>query len=130
MAHFAHINNESIVCSVIVISQETLDASGGWRCPECRQFGVVSEWVQTSYNTSKGVHKLGGVPFRKNFAGRGYKYDTVLDAFIPPKPFASFVLNEEKGEYEAPVECPKDGKMYDWNEEKGEWTLSERIMEK
>lgn len=121
MSHFAHINNESGVCSVIVISQETLDAAGGWRCPECKQFSATAEWVQTSYNTIHGVHKLGGTPLRKNYAGKGYKYDIMRDAFIPQKPFDSFILNEDKGIYEAPTEQPKDGKGYSWDEAKIQW---------
>lgn len=120
MAHFAHVVN-GVVDYVAVISQETLDAHGGWRCPECRQFGAVSEWVQTSYNTLQGVHTKGGEPLRKNYAGKGYKYDVALDAFIPPKPFESFVLNEQKGDWDAPVEKPVDGKPYEWSEEKTDW---------
>ena len=129
MSHFAHINNEQIVCSVIVISQETLDAAGGWRCPECRLFGAVSEWVQTSYNTKRGEHVLGGTPLRKNYAGVGYSYDKERDAFIPPKPFESWVLDEETCVYVAPTPCPKDGKGYMWKEEARAWVESNESKE-
>jgi hypothetical protein len=78
-------------------------------------------WKQTSYNTQGGVHQLGGTPFRKNHAGIGYTYDEDRDAFIPPKPFASWVLNESKCHWEAPSEMPDDGKRYFWNEETTNW---------
>lgn len=111
MAHFAHITN-GIVDQVIVIDAETL-ALGHW--------GNPSEWVQTSYNTHGGVHALGGTPFRKNYAGIGYSYDSGRDAFIPPKPFASWVLNESTCFWEAPTPMPNDDKRYFWNEEQLSW---------
>ena len=80
-------------------------------------------WKQTSYNTKGGVHKLGGTPLRKNHAGIGYKYDEDRDAFIPPKPFDSWTLNEETCIWEAPVAHPNDGKTYSWNEENQTWQV-------
>ena len=80
-------------------------------------------WKQTSYNTKGGVHKLGGTPLRKNHAGIGYKYDEDRDAFIPPKPFDSWTLNEETCIWEAPVAYPDDGKNYVWSEETQQWNL-------
>ena len=78
-------------------------------------------WVQTSYNTYGGVHQMGGVPFRKNYAGKGGKYDKARDAFMPQKPFTSWILNEDSCRWEAPVAYPEDGKHYTWDEESQEW---------
>jgi hypothetical protein len=111
MAHFAHITN-GIVDQVIVIDAETL-ALGHW--------GNPSEWVQTSYNTSGGVHSQGGTPLRKNFAGLGYTYDAGRDAFIPPKPFASWILDEGTCHWGAPTAMPIDDKMYRWDEPTLSW---------
>lgn len=79
------------------------------------------EWIQTSYNTYGGKHTQGGKPLRKNFAGIGYTYDLDRDAFIPPKIFASWVLNEETCLWEAPIPRPNDGKDYMWDEETTSW---------
>ena len=111
MAHYAHITN-GIVDQVIVIDAETL-ALGYW--------GNPSEWVQTSYNTYGGVHATGGTPLRKNYAGVGYSYDSDRDAFIPPKPFASWLLNESTCLWDAPTPYPNDDKFYRWNEETLSW---------
>ena len=82
-------------------------------------------WKQTSYNTQGGVHQLGGTPFRKNHAGIGYTYDEDRDAFIPKKPFSSWVLNESTCLWEAQVAKPDDGEKYNWNEETTTWDLNE-----
>ena len=82
-------------------------------------------WKQTSYNTRGGVHKLGGTPLRKNYAGIGYIYDSQRDAFYSPKPFNSWTLNEETCLWEAPVAYPDDGQPYSWNEETKQWDLNE-----
>ena len=111
MAHFAHLIN-GIVDKVIVIDEETL-ALGHW--------GDPSEWKQTSYNTRGGVHALGGTPLRKNYAGIGYNYDSSRDAFIPPQPFASWLLNETTCLWDAPTPRPNDEKRYVWNEEQLVW---------
>jgi len=85
------------------------------------------EWIETTYNTRGGVHYDNdgepddGETMRKNYAAIGYTYDNNLDAFIPPKPFASWVLNEDTCLWDAPVEYPDDGKVYDWNEESTSW---------
>jgi hypothetical protein len=110
MAHFAHIK-DGIVDQVIVIDQETLN-TGLW--------GDPSEWVQTSYNTQGGQHPEGR-PLRKNFAGIGYTYDATRDAFVPPKPFASWLLNEDTCLWGSPVPMPTDGKIYTWDEETTSW---------
>lgn len=111
MAHFAKVEN-GIVTQVIVIERDVLE-TGLW--------GDPNSWVQTSYNTQGGKHLLGGTPLRKNFAGIGYAYDAQRDAFIPPKPFNSWSLNEETCLWEPPVPFPADGKDYIWDEEKTAW---------
>jgi hypothetical protein len=78
------------------------------------------DWIQTSYNTRGGQHTLGGTPLRKNYAGIGYTYNAQLDAFIPPKPYASWVLDEETCLWNAPVARPTDGR-YKWNEDSLMW---------
>ena len=80
-------------------------------------------WKQTSYNTRAGVHLLGGTPFRKNYAGIGWKYDQTRDAFIPPKPFNSWTLNETTCLWDPPVVYPTDGQIYVWNEIHRRWDL-------
>ena len=82
-------------------------------------------WKQASYNTVGGLHLLGGTPFRKNYPGIGYTYDSERDAFIAPQPFSSWLLNEEKCVWEAPVAYPDDGQNYIWNEETQQWDLNE-----
>ena len=84
-------------------------------------------WKQTSYNTYGGVHKLGGTPFRKNHAGKGFTYDEDRDAFIPKQPYNSWTLNESTCQWEAPIAKPdsESGEMYQWNEETTSW--DERI---
>jgi hypothetical protein len=118
MSHFAQIDGNNIVTQVLVIEQDVIDTG---------LFGTPSSFVQTSYNTQGGVHKLGGIPLRKNYAGIGYTYDSVRDAFIPPKPFASWVLNEDTCQYEAPVAMPTDDKMYTWDEETLNWVKVETV---
>ena len=111
MSHFAKVV-DGVVTQVIVAEPEFfqtfVDSSPG-------------EWIQTSYNTYGGVHKLGGTPLRKNYAGTGFTYDRVKDAFIPPKPFASWVLNEDTCLWNAPVAMPDDGKIYVWDEATTNW---------
>ena len=115
MAHFAKVV-DGVVSQVIVAEPEFfqtfVDSSPG-------------EWIQTSYNTHGGEHKLGGTPLRKNYAGIGFTYDRVKDAFIPPKPFASWVLNEDTCLWDAPVAMPDDGKIYTWDEATTNWVESE-----
>jgi len=117
MAHFAEIGLNNTVLRVIVVHNndclldgvETESAGAEF----CRShFGGT--WVQTSYNGT----------IRKNYAGVGYTYDAQRDAFIPPKPFASWVLNEETCNWNAPTPMPTDGKMYVWNEETTSWAIA------
>jgi hypothetical protein len=111
MAHFAKVEN-GVVTQVIVIDQETLNL-GHWGDPK--------SWIQTSYNTQGGKHLQGGLPLRKNYAGVGFTYDAGRDAFIPPKPFASWTLNEETCLWDCPVAIPTDGKSYQWDEATHSW---------
>tara|TARA_R110002153_G_scaffold153443_1_gene305276 strand:- start:396 stop:746 length:351 start_codon:yes stop_codon:yes gene_type:complete len=116
MSHFAKIV-DGIVETVIVAEQDFIDGQEG-------------TWVQTSYNTRGGVHlgqdllPDGGVALRKNYAGAGFSYDSVRDAFIPPKPFASWVVNEGTCLWNAPVPYPEEGE-YTWDEDAGEWVAFE-----
>ena len=112
MAHFAKIDENNIVTQVLVIEQDVIDTGN---------FGDPASWIQTSYNTRGGVHTLGGTPLRKNYAGIGYTYDRIRDAFIPPKPYASWELNEDTCLWEAPVPYPDDGKLYTWDEPTVSW---------
>ena len=111
MAHYAKVSN-GIVTQIIVAEADFfnsfIDTSPG-------------EWIQTSYNTRAGKHELDGTPLRKNYAGIGFSYDPVRDAFIPPKPFASWVLNEDTCLWESPTPLPEDGKPYEWNEATTTW---------
>ena len=108
MAHFAQVEN-GIVTQVIVAEQDVIDSG---------LFGTG--WVQTSYNTRGGQHPEGR-PLRKNYAGIGYTYDAGRDAFIPPKPFASWLLNETSCLWDAPTPMPINDKRYSWNEEQLAW---------
>ena len=111
MAHYAKVSN-SLVTQVIVAEPEFfdtfVDTSAG-------------EWVQTSYNTHGGVHSDSGTPLRKNYAGVGYTYDKVRDAFIAPSPYPSWVLVEDTCQWEAPTAMPSDGKAYEWDEDTTAW---------
>tara|TARA_R110002051_G_scaffold106926_1_gene179894 strand:+ start:1447 stop:1821 length:375 start_codon:yes stop_codon:yes gene_type:complete len=119
MSHFAEIDENNIVIRVIVIDQENID-TGNWGPPDT--------WIQTSYNTRGGVHYApnshtpdGGVALRKNYAGIGFTYDSTKDAFIAPKPYPSWTLNEDTCQWDAPVAWPDDDKFYTWDEENRQW---------
>ena len=113
MSHFAQIDLNNIVTKVLVIDQDVIDTG---------MFGDPESWIQTSYNTVGGIHTLGGTPLRKNYAGIGYSYSVLRDAFIPPKPFLSWVLNETTCLWEAPVPIPvEQGKIFVWSEETRSW---------
>ena len=116
MAHYAFLDGNYIVTEVIVGKDES---NFDWE----RHYGDLRGQLckRTSYNTIGGVHREGGTPYRKNYAGLGFTYDSVRDAFIPPKPYNSWLLNEDTCLWESPVPCPDDGKMYTWNEEQLSW---------
>ena len=125
MAHFAEIDALHKVINVVVLDdKDTQDKDGN----EIESIGAKylhdgfgGTWLRTSYNTYGGIHKAGGTPFRKNYAGIGYIYDEDRDAFIPQQPFDSWILNEDTCVYDPPVEYPDDGKIYTWNEDTTSW---------
>lgn len=122
MSHFAELDENNVVKRVIVVAnKDTADADGN----EKESIGVAfcqkllgGNWVQTSYNGS----------IRKNYAGIGYTYDVALDAFVPPKPFPSWVLNSDTAQWEAPVPMPTDGKKYSWDEASQSWVETEGLV--
>jgi hypothetical protein len=115
MAYFAKLDENNVVTQVISIANsDTADANGVEKehigAAFCeRLFGGT--WKQTSYNNN----------IRKNYAGIGFTYNEDIDAFVPPKPFASWLLNEQTAKWEAPVAMPDDGKKYEWNEDSQSW---------
>jgi hypothetical protein len=122
MAHYAFIDSDNIVTQVIVGKNEG-DQGVDWE----QWYGYTTGKVckRTSYNTVGGVHTSGGTPFRKNYAGVGYTYDSARDAFIPPQPFASWVLNEETCQWDSPIAMPTDGQRYSWDEATTSWVVNE-----
>ena len=130
MAHFAKLGLNGKVLKVTSVNNSVLLDSNGI---EQEQKGIdfltkltgYPVWKQTSYNTSGGVHKLNGTPLRKNHAGIGMTYDEDKDAFIPKKPFNSWILNETTCLWESPVAYPDDGQKYNWNETIQNWELVE-----
>lgn len=140
MAHFAHINEQGIVDQVIVIEPDVIKEAGGWELAD--RFAPIEEWVQTSYNTLGGEYQKGSTPQeklslvlsgkvedmtarnRKNYAGIGFSYDKIRDAFIPPQPFPSWILNEATCQWEAPKPQPKHDRAverYFWDEKLIDW---------
>ena len=119
MAHFAELDENNIVLRVVVVSDANESDGENW----CRNFFGTNNWKQTSYNTNMGVHSDGDFARRKNYAGVGFSYDPTLDAFIPPKVHASWILNTGTCHYEAPIPLPGDGRAYDWNESTGAWDV-------
>ena len=125
MAHFSKLGKGNIVEKVIVISDNDAPNEQAGVDFINNLYGTKDIWKQTSFNTYAGEHKLGGTPFRKNFAGVGFRYDQSKDAFIPPKPFDSWTLNETTCLWEAPVAKPNDNGIYNWNEQNQTWDLIE-----
>jgi hypothetical protein len=122
MAHYAFIDENNIVVEVIPGRDEweVVDGITDWEAYyTTKRDGLRA--VRTSYNTVGGNHATGGVPFRGNYAGIGYTYDETLDAFIPPRPYPSWTLNEETFSWVSPVPYPEDGNEYIWDEEAGAW---------
>jgi hypothetical protein len=116
MAHFAKIENGIVTQVVVVDNKDTSDASGVEKeyigAAFCERL-LGGEWKQTSYNGN----------FRKNYAGIGYSYNADIDAFVPPQPFASWVLNNDTAQWEAQTAMPDDGQMYSWDESTTSWTI-------
>ena len=125
MAHFAKLGAGNIVLTVNVVSNDVATTEQAGVDFLNNLYNTRDVWKQTSYNTKGGEHKLGGTPFRKNYAGVGYTYDQTKDAFIPPKPYPSWILNETTCLWEAPVVKPDDGQRYLWNEETKQWDLND-----
>jgi hypothetical protein len=120
LAHFAQINEDNIVTQVIVVADS--DCAGG-NFPDSEIAGAYfcnkllgGTWKQTSYNGN----------MRKNYAGIGFTYNADIDAFVPPQPFASWTLNNDTAQWEAPVAMPDDGQMYTWNEETTSWNARQQ----
>ncbi len=130
MASFAKIGLNNKVIEVQSVVNEVLHDSNGIE-QEINGIDFLTKltgwaiWKQTSYNTHGGVHLSGGTPLRKNHAGIGYTYDEDRDAFIPKKPFNSWILNEDTCLWNAPVAYPTDGNFYKWNESTLTWDIVE-----
>ena len=130
MASFAKIGLNGKVIEILSVNNEVLKDSNGI---EQENIGIDfltkltgwAIWKQTSYNTHAGVHSSSGIPFRKNHAGIGYTYDEDRNAFIPKKPFNSWILNEDTCLWEAPVSMPTDENKYTWNESTLTWDIVE-----
>jgi hypothetical protein len=135
MAHFAKLGTDNIVITVHVVSNDIATTEQAGIDFLNKLFKTNDVWKQTSYNTRAGVHQLGGTPFRKNYAGKGFHYNQELDAFLPLKEFPSWILNEETYQWDAPIAKPvthtqnltEDNKsipdVYNWNEQKVKWEL-------
>lgn len=121
MAHWALVDENNIVTQVIVVQDSTEEEEGRWIAEN-----LEGRWYKTSYNTYGNQHKLGGIPFRKNYAGIGYKYDEERNAFIPPKPnYPSWILDEETCLWKPPIPRPEgtDQDFYFWDENVISWIL-------
>ena len=125
MAHFAKLGVGDIVVAVHVVSNDIATTEQAGIDFLNNLYKTRDVWKQTSYNTIGGEHLLGGTPFRKNYAGINFTYDSSRDAFIPPKPYSSWILNETTCKWEAPVAYPNDGQNYNWNETTKQWDLNE-----
>ena len=125
MAHFAKLGIGNIIEKIEVVSNDIATTEQAGIDFLNNLYNTNDVWKQTSYNTKGGVHLLGGTPFRKNFAGIGWKYEQYKDAFIPPKPFQSWILNETTCLWEAPVSYPDDNNIYTWNETNKTWEIVE-----
>jgi len=135
MAYFAKLGTGNIVEKVISVNNAVITDDNGI---EQEQLGVDfinklyntnDTWKKTSYNTNGGIHVKGGTPFRKNYAGIGFQYDLQRDAFLPPKPYNSWILNENTCFWEAPVAVPTtelgENQYYSWNESILNWEIKE-----
>lgn len=121
MAHYAFLDDNNLVTEVITGRDEDdlVEGVTSWE----DYYGAIrgQRCLRTSYNTQGGEHLYGGEPFRGNYAGTGYTYDELLDGFIPPTPYESWVLNEQTFLWEAPIPYPVDGD-WEWDEQAGNWS--------
>ena len=124
MAHFARLGPDNKVLAVHVVHNDVAptEQAGADFLNTTHKLNAV--WKQTSYNTRNGVHRLGGTPFRKNYAAKGSTYDEAKDAFILQQPWPSWTLDEDTCKWEPPVAYPDDGEKYTWDEEITSWTQS------
>jgi hypothetical protein len=118
MAHYALLNNDNIVVKIITGKDEN-DSNTNWE--EYYSNKLNFRCKRTSYNTIGGSHKNGGIAFRKNYAGIGFSYDESRDAFIPPKPYASWILDENSCLWKAPIPKPESQDFYYWDENNQKW---------
>ena len=123
MAHWARIDENNIVIEVIVTENRN-DEGQGWVSEN-----LQGTWLKTSYNTRFGKHLFGGEPFRKNFAQPGYSYNSSLDAFIPPKDYPSWMLDEDSCNWMPPTPYPESEGTYEWNEDQQKWELTDLSVE-
>ncbi len=133
MAHFAKLGTGNIVEQIVVVSNDVAISEQTGIDFLNNLYNSRDVWKQTSYNTKGGVHLNGGTPFRKNYAGLGYTYDQTRDAFIPPKKYESWTLNETTCLWDPPVAKPElteeqinNNNYYSWNEETQQWDLNEQ----
>lgn len=126
MAHYAYLNENNIVEYVFVGPDENNPPQGFDSWEEYFETKTGQKCKRTSYNTWANDHYLGGEPYRYNYAGLGFTYDELLGpdgAFIPPRPFDSWILNKNTAQWEAPKEKPDQENQYEWDEELGDWVL-------
>ena len=124
MAHYALLDENNVVVNVIVGAEENSDGIN-WEKRYSSMFGL--RCLRTSINTINGKHIAGGSPFRGNYAGIGYSYNRSLNAFIPPKPYPSWIIDKKEYNWMAPVPYPENGQQYCWNEEILNWELEENV---
>jgi hypothetical protein len=128
MAHYAEIDDNSIVIKVVVV--DDIDEGGS----EAKGvvylkgvFGEDTDWKKTSYNTVANSHREGGKPFRKNYAGIGFYYDKAKNAFIAEQPYPSWELDKTTCTWKAPTIKPNDGDSYSWDEASTTWIVCETV---
>lgn len=126
MAHYAFLDENNIVTQVIVGRDEDDLPDGIISWEDYYGERHSQTCLRTSYNTRGNQHRLGGVPFRGNYAGIGYTYDADRDVFIPPQPYPSWVLNETSWRWHSPIPYPDDGNLYLWDEDSQSWILQEK----
>ena len=132
MAHFCKLGVGNKVVQVEIVSNDVATTEQAGIDFLNNLYGTNDVWKKTSYNTRGGIHKLDGTPFRKNYAGIGWKYDQTRDAFIPPQPYSSWTLNETTCLWEAPIPKPQltqeeidNSNYYRWNEDNQTWDLAD-----
>ena len=123
MAYFAKLGKGNKVLAVHAVSNDIATTEQAGMDFLNNLYNIREVWKQTSYNTRGGEHILGGTPLRKNYAGVGFTYDQIRDAFIPPQPFSSWTLNETTCLWDPPIERPDGEQNYSWNEKTQQWDI-------